>query len=421
MERGTFPVKSVTFVVRMKTDPKQIRIEEYAYPLPDERIAKYPLAKRDEAKLLSYADGKIKSYKFREIVDLLPADALLVMNKTKVIRARLEFFRSTGARIEIFCLEPHEPALYEQALATLHEVTWHCMIGQARKWKEEFLERDLGDGYSLRVSRVGAVEGQVGALVRFQWDSSQTFGEILEQMGELPIPPYLNRKSEESDLTDYQTVYATEEGSVAAPTAGLHFTDELLEAIEAKGIMQEKITLHVGAGTFLPVKSETMAEHEMHSEVIEVSIDTIRELQAQLLMGQPIVAIGTTSARTLESLYYIGTQILELAPEPFRVPQWIPYSKPHHFSVIEALQAIIDHLEFSGTDRLIGQTRLIIIPGYEYKVIDYLVTNFHQPRSTLLLLVAAFVGADWRDIYDYALANDYRFLSYGDASILKKR
>lgn len=404
-----------------KIDPQQIRIENYDYPLPDYRIAKYPLAKRDEAKLLSYQDGKLSTHIFSEITDLLPADALMIMNNTRVIRARVEFFRSTGARIEIFCLEPHEPALYEQSLAAHKEVIWHCLVGQAKKWKEPYLERDLGGGYTLRVSRVGTLEGQAGALIKFEWDSPHTFGEMLEQIGELPIPPYLNRKTEESDLTDYQTVYATYEGSVAAPTAGLHFTEALLREITQKGILTQEITLHVGAGTFLPVKSDTMAEHEMHSEVIEVSIDTLREILAQILMQQPIIAVGTTSARTIESLYFIGVQLLEQAPDPFSVPQWIPYDLPYEYSVVEALQAIIDYLEFSGLDRLFGQTRLIIVPGYEYKVISYLITNFHQPHSTLLLLVAAFVGEDWKKIYDYALANNYRFLSYGDGSILKKK
>lgn len=401
--------------------PQDTQIEDFTYQLPQDRIAKYPLEQRDKAKLLSYIDGKIESHIFSELHEILPEDAVLVMNTTKVIRARLTFFRATGARIEVFCLEPYSPALYELSLAAKHEVIWHCLVGQSRKWKEKYLEQILGDGTKLRVSRVEEEASSHASLIRLEWTNEMTFGELLEHLGELPIPPYLNRSTEESDLTDYQTVYAKEEGSVAAPTAGLHFTNELLDRLAVRGIGQIPITLHVGAGTFLPVKSKTMGEHQMHTEVIEVKLSSLRALLKGVSSGKSVVSVGTTSTRTLESLYYMGLQLKEAVGEPFTVPQWIPYEMSKKISVKEALEVLISYLEENKLDVLFGQTQLIILPGYEYKIVDYLITNFHQPNSTLLLLVAAFVGDDWRHIYDYALENDYRFLSYGDASILKKR
>lgn len=400
-------------------NPRDIKIEEYTYQLPSDRIAKYPLAKRDDAKLLYYADGAITDYHFTDLVDLLPSNAMMVVNTTKVIRARLEFYRATGARIEIFCLEPYEPALYEQSLSARGEVVWHCLVGQARKWKEPYLERTLKGGDTLRVSRV---DGEVtnGSLIRFTWSSSITFGEVLESLGELPIPPYLARQTEESDLKDYQTVYASEEGSVAAPTAGLHFTEELLGRIAQKGIKQVPVTLHVGAGTFLPVKSETMGGHTMHTEFIEVSMKSLEQILGCMKSRQPIVSVGTTSTRTLESLYYMGMQLLNGVEEPFLVPQWLPYSNEEDVTREEAFQALITYLKEEHRDVLLGQTQLMIAPGYTYRLVDYLITNFHQPTSTLLLLVAAFVGEDWHAIYEHALQNGYRFLSYGDGSLLKK-
>lgn len=403
-----------------KMNPQEIRIEDYTYDLPAERIAKYPLAERDRAKMLYYADNNIKSYSFTDLPSLVPSNSVLVMNTTKVIRARLTFFRQTGARIEVFCLEPYAPALYELSLSAKHEVIWHCLVGQSRKWKEEYLCQLLADGTLLKVSRVnGNCSG--GNLIRFEWSNDMTFGELLEHLGELPIPPYLNRDTEESDLRDYQTVYAREEGSVAAPTAGLHFTEGLLSKLNEKGIDQIPTTLHVGAGTFLPVKSATMGEHEMHTEVIEVRLSSLRSIYDSLLAKRPIVSVGTTSTRTLESLYYMGIQVIENVKDPLSVPQWIPYQTTSTATTEEAIKALIDYLEERGVDRLFGQTQLIIVPGYTYSLVDFLITNFHQPNSTLLLLVAAFVGDDWHKIYDFALKNDYRFLSYGDGSLLKKK
>lgn len=403
-----------------KMNPQEIRIEDYTYDLPAERIAKYPLAERDRAKMLYYADSNIKSYSFTDLPSLVPSNSVLVMNTTKVIRARLTFFRQTGARIEVFCLEPYAPALYELSLSAKHEVIWHCLVGQSRKWKEEYLCQLLADGTLLKVSRVnGNCSGD--NLIRFEWSNDMTFGELLEHLGELPIPPYLNRDTEESDLRDYQTVYAREEGSVAAPTAGLHFTEDLLSKLNEKGIDQIPITLHVGAGTFLPVKSATMGEHEMHTEVIEVRLSSLRSIHDSLLAKRPIVSVGTTSTRTLESLYYMGVQVIENVKDPLSVPQWIPYQTTSTATTEEAIKALIDYLEEKGVDRLFGQTQLIIVPGYTYSLVDFLITNFHQPNSTLLLLVAAFVGDDWHKIYEFALKNDYRFLSYGDGSLLKKK
>ena len=403
-----------------KMNPQEIRIEDYTYDLPAERIAKYPLAERDGAKMLYYADNNIKSYSFTDLPNLVPSNSVLVMNTTKVIRARLTFFRQTGARIEVFCLEPYAPALYELSLSAKHEVIWHCLVGQSRKWKEEYLCQLLADGTLLKVSRVnGNCSG--GNLIRFEWSNDMTFGELLEHLGELPIPPYLNRDTEESDLRDYQTVYAREAGSVAAPTAGLHFTEDLLSKLNEKGIDQIPITLHVGAGTFLPVKSATMGEHEMHTEVIEVRLSSLRSIYDSLLAKRPIVSVGTTSTRTLESLYYMGVQVIENVKDPLSVPQWIPYQTTSTATTEEAIKALIDYLEEKGVDRLFGQTQLIIVPGYTYSLVDFLITNFHQPNSTLLLLVAAFVGDDWHKIYEFALKNDYRFLSYGDGSLLKKK
>ena len=404
-------------MINRNLDPRDIKIEDYTYNLPDNKIAKYPLQKRDDAKLLYYNGEEISTHLFSDMTSLLPSDAVLVMNTTKVIHARLEFFRATGARIEVFCLEPYTPALYEQSLATKGEVVWHCLVGQAKKWKEQYLERALSDGGILRVSRVGD-----GNLIRFEWDSDITFGNLLEQLGELPIPPYLNRKTEESDLSDYQTVYAKQEGSVAAPTAGLHFTDELLQDLRGKGIQTIPVTLHVGAGTFLPVKSNTMGGHQMHTEVIEVVLSSIVALRDSVKEGRSIVSVGTTSTRTLESLYYMGAQLLQgKGKASFSVAQWLPYQLKEEPTLLASLDAIIARLGEEKEEKLFGQTQLMIAPGYRYKVIDYLVTNFHQPHSTLLLLVAAFIGEEWRWVYDYALENDYRFLSYGDGSLLKRK
>lgn len=395
---------------------QEVRIDAYDYPLPQERIAKYPLAERDQCLLLHDDGAEVSTHIFAELPELLPSDSLLVMNDTKVIRARLEFFRETGARIEIFCLEPSDPPLYETSLATYNSVTWHCLIGNARKWKEAQLTRQLPAGGQLTVERVGE------HLVRFSWDIDATFGEILMQAGELPIPPYLQRDTEEGDLWDYQTVYAEHEGSVAAPTAGLHFTPKVFKSLEEKGVRQEKLTLHVGAGTFLPVKSETMAGHTMHKEVISVSLPTLQALLQQHISGQPIVAVGTTTTRTLESLYYMGHQLLAGEEKPFEVPQWLPYTLSPRYTLRESLEALVHYLVSRGEEAVVGRTQLLIQPGFEYRLVDHLITNFHQPKSTLLLLVAAFLGEErWRELYRYALERDFRFLSYGDAMLLSGR
>lgn len=405
----------------MKIDnPKEIKIEDFSYSLPENKIAKKPTAERAEAKLLLYQDGQISTHQFSDIDQLLPTQPLLVMNNTKVIQARMQFFRPSGARIEIFCLEPHQPQLYEESLAERSCVIWHCLVGQARKWKEATLTKALKNGHNLTISRAGIAPTDTGELIRFEWEGGQSFAEILDEVGELPIPPYLNRETEESDLKDYQTVYAHYEGSVAAPTAGLHFDKPLLERLKANGVTFAPITLHVGAGTFLPVKSETMADHPMHSEVISIPLTELQKIREAVACQQKIVAIGTTSTRTLESLYYIGVNLLEHKEKPYQVEQWVPYDIAYDYTILETLDAIICDLKTKGLRNLIGQTRIIIVPSFKWRIVDYLVTNFHQPHSTLLLLVSAFIGDDWHDVYNYALKNDYRFLSYGDGSLLKR-
>lgn len=405
----------------MANEYKNISIDDFDYALPDERIAKYPLSNRSESKLLRYSKGQIEEHHFYDLPDLLPSGALLVVNNTRVIRARLSFRRATGSRIEVFCLDPISPALYEQALATKHETTWHCLVGNAKKWKEEELTLSLPDSHTLTVQRIPSESILEGAEVRFRWTGEMTFGDVLESAGELPIPPYLDRATEESDLKTYQTVYAHHDGSVAAPTAGLHFTPEVLQRIRDKGIDITSVTLHVGAGTFKPVKSTTMAGHVMHSEVVQVPLKTLETLLAQVKSDGIIVSVGTTSTRTLESLYYMGEHLIEDRDNPFVVEQWEPYEREHHIRASDALCAIITYLKEQTSDTLFGATQIIIEPGFEYRMVDRLITNFHQPHSTLLLLVSALVGEDWHRIYDYALKHDFRFLSYGDSSLLERR
>lgn len=399
-------------------DYKNTKIESFSYHLPDERIAKYPLSRRDESKLLRYSGGEITDHTFRDISDIVEEDTLLVSNDTKVIRARLEFFKPTGGRIEIFLLDPVAPSVYETVFEERSRCTWHCLVGNAKKWKEDSITSTvtLPDGREIVLTATKASpttpDGQEIAL---SWDGGADFGTILEAYGELPIPPYLNRETEESDLTTYQTLFARVQGSVAAPTAGLHFTPEVMQALSEKGIRSTQVTLHVGAGTFRPVKSETMEGHTMHTEAIVVSLETLKALKTHL--GH-ITAVGTTSTRTLESLYYIGVHLIEGKDSPFEVEQWEPYERDYKYSTEESLSAIIRHLEASGEDHFVGATRIIIVPGFTFRLVGTLITNFHQPHSTLLLLISAFVGNDWKSIYDHALANDYRFLSYGDSSIL---
>ena len=400
---------------------QNIRISDYNYELPDERIAKYPLARRDQSKLLIYDKGRVGESIFCRLPDYLPKGALMVFNNTKVIQARLHFYKETGALIEIFLLEPAVPADYEQMFQTRGRCSWYCLIGNLKKWKEGELTRELNieDG-RLKIKATRRGEHGTSHLVEFEWSSSVSFAEVLDAIGELPIPPYLNRNSEESDKTTYQTVYSKIKGSVAAPTAGLHFTPEVLSAIDAKGIDREELTLHVGAGTFKPVKSEEIGGHEMHTEYFAVRRQTLEKL---LRHDCQAIAVGTTSVRTLESLYYIGLRLQanpNLTAEQLHIDQWEPYNEglKSEVNVQQSIRNILDWLDRNHQEVFHGSTQIIIAPGYEYKIVRMLVTNFHQPQSTLLLLVSAFVHGDWHTIYDYALSHDFRFLSYGDSSLL---
>lgn len=388
----------------------------YGYDLPDSRIAKYPLSERDSSKLLFYHKGAIATQTFKDLPSLLPKHSCLVFNNTKVIQARLQFFKQTGSRIEIFCLEPLVPSAYDLVFQQTSTCTWKCMVGNLKKWKADALVKQVeikGAPLCLQAERL-QTNGNTSSI-RFTWDREDcTFAEVLDAFGELPIPPYLNRDTEESDKTTYQTVYSKIKGSVAAPTAGLHFTEAVLNDIEKSGSKRCEVTLHVGAGTFQPVKSEQIGGHTMHTEVIEVKRDSIALLQQQL---GSIVAVGTTSVRTIESLYYLGCRVA-LGNTEMVVEQWEPYQDAATLSAYDALQALLDYLDAQGASTLHASTRIIIVPGYTFKLVKTLITNFHQPHSTLLLLLAAFVGEDWRRIYQYALANDYRFLSYGDSSLL---
>lgn len=414
-----------------------IYIADFNYPLPDERIAKYPLAERDHSKLLVYRDGQVSEDVFYRIGDYIAPDSLLIYNNTRVIQARLEFHKATGARIEIFCLEPIAPHDYQLSLGSTTGCTWKCMVGNVKKWHDESLEFRVE---RLEVTLRAYKEQTMGNTfaIRFEWDGENiSFAEILDAAGELPIPPYLNRKTEESDKTTYQTVYSRIKGSVAAPTAGLHFTDKVLEDLRGRGIETNEVTLHVGAGTFLPVKTADANEHTMHTEIIAVPKSTIEHIIRKL--GK-IVAVGTTSMRTLESLYFIGRrlkklrvlcprarsegmeslELREVESLKLTVEQFEPYENDYTLSVKDALQAIVDYLEATGQETLHAETQIMIKPGYTFRIVDQLITNFHQPQSTLLLLVSAFVGGDWKTIYEYALSHDFRFLSYGDSSILTR-
>lgn len=410
-------------------NPRHIHISDYNYPLPDERIAKFPLAQRDHSKLLVFENGDISEDIFYNITGHLPKGALMVFNNTKVIQARMHFRKETGALIEVFLLEPAEPADYELMFQTNGKCAWHCLVGNLKKWKEGQLSRSFdvnGKTVTLSVERLH--EERTSHWVEFRWDNPDvSFAEILDAAGELPIPPYLNRDTQESDKTTYQTVYSKIKGSVAAPTAGLHFTDKVLADIDAHDIDREELTLHVGAGTFKPVKSEEIEGHEMHTEYICVNKKTIDKLIAH---GGKAIAVGTTSVRTLESLYYMGVKLHDnpnLTEEQLHVGQWEPYDYAERLAAegtapldtIDALREISDYLDRNSRKALHSSTQIIIAPGFEYHIVDILVTNFHQPQSTLLLLVSAFVKGEWRRIYDYALAHDFRFLSYGDSCLIK--
>lgn len=399
----------------------EIRIEDYNYTLPDGRIAKYPLPQRDLSKLLIYKNENVSESSFSLISDQLPENSLMIFNDTKVVPARLHFQRSTGAHIEIFCLEPVMPEEYVSSFATTDRCRWKCIVGNVKRWKNDTLslynplnEREI-DIMNLKadlIERVGET-----SIVEFRWDNKAPFSKVLEVCGSIPIPPYLNRDTEQIDLERYQTLYARFRGSVAAPTAGLHFTDAVLESIRKKNIITDTVCLHVGAGTFLPVKSSLVSEHTMHREPFVVTLSLLERL---LENKGKVVAVGTTSVRTLESLYYIGVSCIETG-YPSDVDQWDPYSRDYEYSLEQSITAIIRYLKDNNKSELSLGTRIIIVPGFRFRVVDVLVTNFHQPQSTLLLLISAFVGGNWEKIYDYALGHDFRFLSYGDSSVLFRK
>lgn len=403
-------------------ETKHIHIKDYSYDLPDERIAKYPLPQRDHSKLLLYRHGDVSEDIFYNIVNYLPKGALMVFNNTRVIQARLHFRKSTGALIEVFLLEPFAPADYEQMFQTNGACSWLCMIGNLKKWKGETLSRKFEvKGREVILTAIRREDVGKSYRVDFTWDDNTvSFAELLDSVGELPIPPYLNRETQESDKTTYQTVYSKIKGSVAAPTAGLHFTPDVLAAIDAAGIDREEVTLHVGAGTFKPVKSEEIQDHEMHTEYICVHRESLEKL---IRHNASAIAVGTTSVRTLESLYYIGVKLersLDISEEELHVEQWEPYDNDDakQVSPLKAIRNILAYLDRHGLNALHTSTQIIIAPGYEYKIVKMLVTNFHQPQSTLLLLVSALLHGDWHKVYDYALSHDFRFLSYGDSSLL---
>lgn len=400
-----------------------ISISDYAYELPDDKIAKYPLAERDQSKLLVWKDGQIQDAQFRNLADYLPANSLLVFNNTKVIRARLHFLKETGAKIEIFCLDPHEPADYQIAFQTTKSCVWKCMIGNQKKWKGEILRKIIRiDNTEIVLCAEQTDPENNKNLIRFSWNNPDfEFSRIIENAGSLPIPPYLNRETEQSDLERYQTVYSKIKGSVAAPTAGLHFTEKVFNHLKADGHELAELTLHVGAGTFQPVKSETISGHDMHSEHFYIRRDFLNQL---LQHSGKKIAVGTTSVRTLESIYWLGIQAIE-NPEidiaELKVSQWEAYQEEeNNIQYNEALNALIGLLDKHQTDLLSASTQIIIAPGYSFRMTDGMITNFHQPQSTLLLLISAYLGNEWRTIYEHALANNYRFLSYGDSNLYLK-
>ena len=403
----------------MRQSPRNIKIQDYTYILPDEKIARFPLPERDQSKLLVYKKGKVHQTVYAALYKEIPADTMLVFNNTKVVEARLYFEKNTGSKIEIFCLEPAEAyADITSAMLQRHKVLWKCLVGGAKKWKEDALQKAIDSSHGKIVMEARKVEKKNDYfLIEFSWSNDFTFAEILHLLGEIPLPPYLNRKSEACDKERYQTVYATFDGSVAAPTAGLHFTKTLMQKLSSKNIEQHYLTLHVGAGTFKPVKAATMQHHEMHAEFFEVEKDILQKI---IIRKNKIIAVGTTSLRTLESLYWMGVKLL--SDKGFGdLLQWECYELPQEYSLSEAMHALLEYMNKKNIEKLYAKTHIIIAPEYQLKVADGLVTNFHQPNSTLLLLVAAVVGDEWKKVYDYALNNDFRFLSYGDGSLLWKQ
>lgn len=401
--------------------PKDIKIEDYNYTLPEEKIAAFPLPERDASRLLIYKDGLIADEAFRTIADHLPEDALMVYNQTKVVHARLLFKKPTGGKVEVFCLEPD--ARYKDvpgAMLSRGAVYWKCFLGGASKWKEGLLSLET-ENFTMYAERVAQEDG--AWVLKLSWtEPDLSFAEVLHEAGKVPLPPYLNREATAADEASYQSIFAKEEGSVAAPTASLHFTADVLDSLATKGVSTLSVTLHVGAGTFKPVKSATMEDHEMHAEWLEVSKAQLIALEKHLRAGKPLVAVGTTSCRTLESLYWIGLQLLNgvfVENGAVAVTQWLPYESAYEpVPAAESIKAIIRHLETINSDKLIVKTRIIIAPGYTFNIVNGLITNFHQPESTLLLLVSALIGKDWKAVYDHALNSGYRFLSYGDSSLL---
>lgn len=397
---------------------KQISMEQFDYELSDERIAKYPMTDRDKSKLLIFNDGNISETTFSNVVNVLQGNELLIFNNTKVIHARLFFKKVTGAVIEIFCLEPIKPADYACNFAERQSCEWRCLVGNLKKWKEGVISCSFslnGEVLQLNAEKVEILDGGE-VTIRFSWSSGCSFAEVLESCGKIPIPPYLNRESESSDTLRYQTVYSKNEGSVAAPTAGLHFTQSIIRQLREKGVTTDEVTLHVGAGTFRPVKSELIGGHDMHTEHVVIKQTTVENiLNAQ---GE-IVAVGTTSVRTLESLYWMGVKRGLGIEEFYHIEQWEPYSLPQNVSLKESMQNLLSWFDETNADSLKAATTIIIVPGYKYRVVNRLFTNFHQPHSTLLLLVGAAIGDDWHKVYNYAMANGFRFLSYGDSSLLR--
>jgi len=409
--------------------PKDISIDDFTYELPEDRIAKYPLEERDQSKLLVYNDGNISETVYKYLPDHLPSDTLLVFNNTKVVEARLLFQKPTGGTIEIFCLEPHHqyPDITTAMLQT-KKVWWQCLVGGAKKWKQGDLFKSIENGESSITLTATMVEKLADSfIIELNWDANISFAELLHIAGIIPLPPYLNRQTESSDKERYQTIYAKHDGSVAAPTAGLHFTTQLLQDLQQKQIETSYVTLHVGAGTFKPVKAEKLADHDMHTEFIDVPLTAIEHLLS--FADKNIVPVGTTSLRTIETLYWMGVKLLQLqsqgndvnAVAAISILQWDAYHLPQHYTTTEALSALINWMKGNKLNRLVTQTQILIAPGYQLKIAKGIITNFHQPKSTLLLLIAAFVGDDWKKMYDYALQHQFRFLSYGDGSLIWKK
>ena len=399
---------------------EKINIEDYNYDLPVERISSHPLTKRDESKLLLYSNNECFDERFSNLPDLLNSNDLLIFNNTKVIRARIPFFKKTGAKIEVFCLEPHLPEDFQMNFESTKSCTWKCMVGNLKKWKNDTIESVINFSTEVVVLTATKKEkDEESVIIEFSWDNDNySFAEILEESGIIPIPPYLNRQSEASDTVRYQTVYSKIKGSVAAPTAGLHFTDSVFQGLKAKGIQTEELTLHVSAGTFKPVSTESIFDHVMHNEHIYISKKLIEKLAEG---NKRVIAVGTTSVRTLESIYWIGVKIkkgLIGNPEEIHINQWDAYNEDKIFTTKESLESILVYMDKHNIENLQASTQIIIIPGYNFKIIKGLITNFHMPKSTLLLLIAAISNGQWKYIYDFAINNNYRFLSYGDSSLI---